>query len=468
MGLALLDFQNPLCRVSARSACPLQRAGALVVLLLFIAGCNTPMQTPRREIWNGDYDEALALVEDEIVDDRSQRRYMLGRMRAGVLAMDAGRPIVAERWFSEVYDVLRTQGLNADKTVSSVVLTEGIKIWKGEPFEQALALAYYALVQGSQGSWDNTRAASANALFYLRDFGDFEDTPQRMDTQGIVERALEYERQQYEREHGRSADAADDEPTGDEYINHGYVAERSNFTLAYLLHAIASQQLDRPEEADDFYHRVIELEPGMRETVERFRSGEYNTVLVVAYGLGPIKEQYGMDGALARFVPRTPSERSALNVSTPAWSFQSPIVSDINAMAQDHMWNNMEDVRIAKSVIGNLLLVGGAVTLGEAIEHNSEAGVWTGAALLASGLYLKATAGANTDYCDVFPQRFYVVPLNITSRDQRIDLGLGGHPGVVTLTDWEVPIGPDAQLVQVRLPAMGAGQRIWSAARRGR
>ena len=42
--------------------------------------------------------------------------------------------------------------------------------------------------------------------------------------------------------------------------------------------------------------------------VDELKTGQYNTVLVVSYGLGPRKAAYGPDNALAKFVPRFGSE----------------------------------------------------------------------------------------------------------------------------------------------------------------
>jgi len=433
---------------------------ALLLALVTLPACNAPMKTPTREMAAGQYDTALTLVEEEVTGDRSQRRYMLSRMRAGVLALDANRPGASEQWFSEVYDVLRTQGINADKTVSAVVFTEGVKLWKGEPFEQALALLYYGMVQAELGSWDNARAAAGNALFYLRSFEGEQDraAERRIDTEAIMLRALEHE---------QGGEVEGEDSTADDYLDHGYVTERSNFTAAYLLHAIASQQLGRDLEADDYFHRVYQLEPSLRPTVERFQARRYNTVLVVSYGLGPRKARYGPDGALAEFVPRTRSDGAVPGVPTPGGEARIPRVTDVNAMARDHRWNNLEDVRLAKSVLGSVLLTGGAITLGQGIDNHSEAAVWTGAALLASGIYMKATAGANTDYCDVFPQRLYLVPLMIDDPSQRIDLSIDGRPGVVTVTDWPAHDGPQANLVYLRLPELGPGTREWSMLQRG-
>ncbi len=139
--------------------------------LFFLTGCQKPMRTPTAALGRGDYTQPRVNIYDDMQPKRSDRAYLLDRMRVGVLTLADGYPRSAQTIFEEVYDVLRTRGINKDKTVASVVLNEDVKIWKGEPFEQALALAYYAMVQAELGSWDNARAAANGSLFRLRDFG---------------------------------------------------------------------------------------------------------------------------------------------------------------------------------------------------------------------------------------------------------------------------------------------------------
>lgn len=429
----------------------------LLIVVLLLGGCRGRGQTSVTPyLLRGEYAAARDVVERQVTDDRSSRRYMLDRMRAGVLNLDAGDPMRAERWFAEVYDVLRTQGLNADKTVQSVVFTEGVKIWKGEPFEQALALTYYGFVQAELGSWDNARAAAGNALFYLRDFeGDKDKGGRTINTAEIARRAAEYERR-----HNQGNGSA---PSGDEYLDKGYVVEQSNYTMAYLLHAIASQQLDRPDEAGDYYNRVLQLEPGLAPIVQRLRGGDYNTVLVIAAGVGPKKVATGPDGAIAAFAPSPYGSRGALQVTEPgAGSVTVPLVTDVNTMALDHRWNNLEDIRIAKSRLGDLALGGGAAALVIGANNDSEAAMIVGGAAMLAGLFLKATARANTDYAEVFPQRLYLIPLTITAPDQQVVLSIPGHDGTrtVMLDRWDVPRGPDAALRYLRVPRPPAPNAI--------
>jgi len=424
---------------------------ALAAVLIGAIGCESARPSPHGKIRMGRYAEARDMVEQQVVDDRSDRRYMLDRMRAGVLNLDAGDPDRAEMWFAEVYDVLRLQGLNADKTVASVVLTEGVKVWKGEPFEQAMALVYYGYVQASNGSWDNARAAASNALFYLRDFdkegGD--GTPERIiNTAEIAERAARYEAQQ----RGEDPEYA----SGDEYLDNGYIVERNNFTMAYLLHAIASQQLGRDAEASDYFNRAQELNGALVPLVKRLRAGDYNTIVVIADGLGPRKVATGPGGSLSRYRPLDAGNEPAVLRYAGKPEQALPVVTNLNAMARDHRWNNLEDVRVAKNTLGDLSLIGGGIVRIEAAEHRDGLLAIIGAGLLGLGLLFKGTAVANTDYCDVFPQRMYVAALTVEEPGHEliVDLPNPVRPVTVRLTNLAPPLGPEAKFIYVRAPVV--------------
>ncbi|HEX7008328.1 MAG TPA: hypothetical protein VF184_00005, partial [Phycisphaeraceae bacterium] len=410
------------------------------------AGCQQPLRTPEHLLARGEYGQARIERYKRMSRDRNDRGYLLDRMSVGVLTLADGHPDSAQTIFEEVYDVLRTQGINRDRTVASLVINEDLKIWKGEPFEQALALAYYAMTQAELGSWDNARAAADNSLFYLRDFGR-DDEGGELDTYEIARRSLLYERAI---EAGQSPEEASRQA---DYLDHGYVVRDTDFTLGHLLHAIADQQLGRMEEASDHLTRAAELNPQLDPLIEALRQNRYNTVLVVSWGLGPRKEGYGPDRALGRFVPRFPSDGARLYVrvgSLPGRAY--PQVLDVNRMAKDHRWNNLEDVRRAKSLLGTGLLYGGAAAAIIGANHNSDAALYAGLSAMAAGAFLKAGAHVDERYADVIPQRFYVVPLNLRDPWEPIELQIEGVPSSrLVLTGLGGPAGPEAQLRYVRL-----------------
>ncbi len=408
------------------------------------------MKTPAARLAVGDYGRPRTELQNDMQPKRSDREYLLDRMRVGILTLADGYPQSAQHIFEEVYDVLRTQGINKDKTVASVVINEDIKIWKGEPFEQALALAYYAMTQAELGSWDNARAAANNSLFSLRDFGT-DDEGNRIDTYEIAQRAVEYERAI------EAGDSPEEALKKANYIDNGYVVRDSNFILGYLLAGIANQQLGRDKEADDNFLRVLEVDDTLARLVEELRRNRYNTILVVSYGLGPQKEGYGPDNALARFSPRFASDKGELRIRFgPSMGRAYPVVQDVNTMAADHMWNNMEDVRSAKSTIGNIMLVGGAI----ATQYGGSRGghddaVYAGLAAMAAGIILKAGAHVDIRYCDVMPQRFYLVPLYLSDPKQTITLDVQNRPSTQLELTGLGPPGPEmmgkAQLRYIRL-----------------
>ncbi len=417
----------------------------LLLLLLPLPGCHVNRTLDvTSPVMQGEYGKARTYVRKNLNKNRSEREYLLDRMMLGILTVADGHPASAQIAFEEVYETLRTQGINADKTVASVVFNEDVKIWKGEPFEQALAFAYYGIQQAQLNQWDNTRAAAAGSLFQLRDFGRNEKG-ERINTLEIAQRSIEAERK------------AEGKPAArDDYINSGYAVRESNFTLGYILHGLASAQLNRRQEADDFYNVAAQIDPNLRPLVDQLKSGQYNTILVVSHGLGPKKIAYGPDNALSKFEPLFRSDASPLLVSAAGGGqAQYPVVCDVNAMSADHMWNNLEDVREAKSLIGNVLLTGGAITTAVALNQDSSEAALIGVGLMAAGALMKISSHADTRYCNVMPQRVYVVPLMIAGPNAKISVQVQGRPSsqMVLAGLAPPPLGQPAQLRYVRLVA---------------
>lgn len=450
----------------ARRSCPRRVAGVWACLcVVWLSGCGPAVQPVDGWVVDGEYGRARVAVSENMTQDRADRMYMLDRMRLGVLTLADGYPDLAAPVFEEVYEVLRTQGINRDKTVASVVLNEDIKFWKGEPFEQAMAMFYYSIQQAMQGQWDNARAAAGNSLFKLRDFSENPD--ERIDTLTIARRALEYERAIAR---GEDPDQARWQSQDGDYLNSGYAVRDSNFTLGYLMAGLANLQLARHDEARDYFALTSQINPAVESLCQTLLDGPYNTLLVVSYGMGPQKIGYGPDQALAKFTPRYPSDDRPLSVDVNgrlAGTF--PIVCDLNTMAADHMWNNLEDVRLAKSSLGTALLIGSVIAHDVGRRSDSHTARNVGYGMLLAGLLMKAGAHADTRYCDVLPQRVYVVPVQIGAGDDLIGLHIQSLEVTrMVLAGLSPPPAGQVQLRYVRLvsPQPGAGQgpaAVWAA-----
>ena len=379
--------------------------------------------------------------------EKPDRNFVLERMRLGLTTIaDGYAPELYSAW-DEVYQVLRKASLNKNAAVTAVVINEDLKIWKGEPFEQALAYHYVGLHYAMQGSWDNARTAYMNSLFPLQAV-----VKGKASTVDVIEASKGKDESFF------------DKPT----------QEKTDFALGYLLSGIASQQVglatgdpERHDEARVQFSEAISFNPKIAEVVQRLDPKAYNTVLVVEYGRGPQKIATGMDNVIASFRPLTPSDGARLVVESDGGSRNYPIVCDVNAMSQDHMWNNLQDMRIAKSYIGTGLVAAGAATTAIGAYNDSAAAVGVGLGLMLAGAVAKAGAHADTRYCELVPQRVYVVPLMISAPQTTLTLQVEGAPqSRLVLTGLNPPTGPTAQLVYARLVSAAPAPPTWATSGR--
>lgn len=414
-----------------------------LICAMMLTGCeSTQRDNATLMFYLGDYGRAREALAERVANQarpvdgdakKIDRTYLLNRMRLMIANLASGYANPNDRVVEEVYEVLRTQGVNEDKTVESVVLNEDLKTWKGEPFEQAMAFCYIGIHYAMNGDWGNMRAASDNALFYLRDFGG-------RDVESVVKEAAK--RDQI------------NQGTGDAVIDNYKVIE-SNFKYGYLLHAIANQQMNQQQEAIEAFDKVIALDPQLRSYVDVFKKGDYNVVLVLDYGRGPAKRQSGPDGAVAKFVPMMQESGQGLSVVVNGQQRGVyPKIVNLNNMATDMMWNNLQDVRLAKSAVGDALLLAGAFTASQGRSRDSSIAAL---ALLGGGLIAKAGAHADTRHCELLPQRTYVLPLKITEEDKEVVVYFEGESSrKIVLRGIKPPkTGQPAALRYVRMTGTG-------------
>lgn len=405
----------------------------LAALLMVCAGCYSAPSNLHDEqhfqLFRSDYAAPRLRLAEGLPEKRDKPDYLLDRIRLGMLSMLDGYPFAGEAAIEEAYEILRTQGVNRDKTMASVVLNEDLKIWKGEPFEQAMALVYIGVHYGIQGDWGNLRAAADNSLFQLRDFG--------------VDRA---------KVPGRSADATAEDGAA-------YKPVESNFTLGYLLHGLANHHLAQAQLADESFAHVTHYDAKLQPLVSALKAGDYNTVFVVDYGTGPAKRLSGTDGEEVRFVPQTRSDGAMLRVTDARGVQRHPQVADVNTMAQSLMWNSMETARRVKSGLGNAMLIGGLGTAAVSRDRDTQL---VGLAVAAAGLFAKAGAHGDPRYLELLPQRVYVVPAQITEAQSKVTLEVDGHPWSRTVV-WglEPPPAGQVQIRYLRLTDVPAGPWPW-------
>jgi hypothetical protein len=374
------------------------------------AGCKG---TPRnydavRAYYDYDFVRAREALRGD-ADNKKDEQYILNNTRLGMASLADGDLREAERALGRSFEYLSTAGLNKDRTVAAVLDHEGVRIWKGEPFEQALTYHYVATLYAMMGDWENARAAAANALFRLTDFGGSKDAEE------LVRRAARDE----------------------SYLDRGYTAVDTNFALGFLVEAIGSDLSGASGSAAQF-DAAEKINPNLKPLVQVLRSRDYDTLLILDYGKGPTKLSYGPDNALVHFVPQERGAGPVVVMQGGKELSRSSPVCDVNEMALDHRWNNLEDVRKAKSLIGNVLLVGGVGALAYGADRRDSTVALAGLAAMGVGLLTKSGAKADTRYCEFMPQAIYLVPLKL---DQPGDLriSIDNDPGAATLLHQVVP-----------------------------
>lgn len=392
----------------------------------------------------GEYGLARARVAAAAPPNPSDRDFMLDRMKVITTALADGVHASVRNEAESLYDELRTQGVNADRTVAAFLVGEqGARIYKGEPFEQALAYYNVALVDGLDGQWGNVRAAANNSLFLLRDFSDA--VQRGGGGEGLVEEKESLLREAAKADPNGATDRTDSIPVD-------YRTTASDFEIGYVLRAIASMAINERDDAKEALDTLDQIAPRLAGLTERIRRGGYNTVIVADFGVAPEKYGAGPSGAIAAFEPRTESGEEALVVRVGSSAERFPIVTDVNRISQSLKWQNLEDMRLAKAVLGDVLIVGGTVAIG-ASDKDDEGAKWAGVAAILAGIAMKATAHADTRHNELFPQRVYVALVNLSEGMQPVELEVEGVPGSrVVLPLVPGPRQGFLQMQYVRLP----------------
>lgn len=350
-------------------------------------------------------------------EPNNTRTDLLNATKRGMMALADGLPDAADRDFAFVFETLRTQGLNDDRTTESIFVNEeGVRIWKGEPFEQAMAYTAIALADGSRGDWGNVRASAENALFHLRDYTE-------TDSENTDE--IEYE------------------------------SIASDFALGYLLKGIAALEMSRREEAEEALAGAVKADATLASVRDVLLGGRYDTILVVDYGLGPRREAVGSGGVAVRYSPRTRSDNAMVSVTVASSTERFPQVCDVNAMSRDARWQSRESIRRFKQGFGDVMLAGGLVlaSTGGTGGDDDIARLAAGAGMMLLGAIAQSNSRADTRHNELLPQRVYVVPFTLGGYEGPVRVQVDNHPGsLMTLHGLHIREPGETVLRYVRLP----------------
>ncbi|MEA2736232.1 MAG: hypothetical protein QOE14_2683 [Humisphaera sp.] len=358
------------------------RALSLLLLALMVVGCAAHKNAALIERAVSDYyagDYAAAQKKITPLAEKTDENFVINNLRLGSILMPTYELDEAEAAFLRAWEVINSTGVNAGgRTLGAVMVDEKIKVWKGEPFERAMASFYLGTIYYMRQDYGNARGAFENALFKLHDVKQDKDT---------------------------SVEDVD-----------------SNFALASLMLAKSFQRLGREDLAKANFDYVVKNHPHLAPLADYEWNDKSNLLLVVDFGYGPRKVT-DFDGAIVGFGP-TPAEEGP--VPLPRVTIDGRVVDvsslaippvDLLAMAQDRKWQSIDTIRTVKSALGTGLIIGGALTGMDAANNRYGArqrdNLIVAGALIGTGLLLKATSQADIRQWEMLPRTTYVIPLKV-------------------------------------------------------
>jgi tetratricopeptide (TPR) repeat protein len=360
------------------------RVVAICVLVIsgaLMSGCNKNAEKAGRRAveayYQGDFGRARQRLEP--LAQKTDENFALNNLRLGSTALVQYDLPEAERAFLNAYEVLNSFGVNdGGRTLGAVLVDEKLKIWRGEPYERAMANFYLGLIYYMQRDYDNARGAFENAMFKLRDYADTRDR------------------------------------------RNDYREVESNFAAAMVMLGRTWQRLGREDQAKLNFDRLLEHRPTLRSIASVDVHANSNLLLVIDFGWGPRKVTES-DGSIVAFSPpmryagRIPPPRVRLNGrELDTRGFDEPTF-DLVAMAHDRKWQSIDTIRTVKSAVGTGLIAGGAGYGAYRASRDKFRGedLAISAGMIATGFLLKASSQADTRQWEMLPRTTFLIPLSV-------------------------------------------------------
>ena len=390
----------------------------LALSLAVMSGCN---QTPRGvrealvDYHTGEYARAAAVLKPAAA--KKDENYVLNNCRYGSCTLAAGDLPEAQRAFYTAYEVMNSVKVNdPGRTAGAAIVFEGVKVWKGEPFEQAMAHYYLGMIFLIQHDYGSARAAFENSLFKVREYASKDD--------------LEH-----------------------------YQAVDSTFALGYFGKGFCDLRLGKTELAQASFKEAVRYNPGLAQLVADVQDPNVNTLIFVDAGHGPQKEgkgwyneetAFGPSPAVAGPIPQVTVYDSGKAISRPGEQYSTV---DTLAMAQEKRWQDIDTLRKVKAVVGTGAMAAGAGMTAYGAEHNKKNLEWAGLGTMVAGALIAASSQADLRAWGLLPRTVYIIPASLTPGQHVIGVVAGPAQSapLVTTIPAPAPGGPKDNVFYFRL-----------------
>lgn len=359
---------------------------ALTLLIFTLGACQStpkPVQAAVAQYYAGDFASSAATMAP--LTQNKDEDFVLNNCRFGSAALAAGDLTGAENAFMAAYEVINGVNTNSGgRTMGATLVFEGIKVWKGEPFERAMAHYYLGLtcLVKDPPDYENARAAFHNSLFKLR-------------------------------EYAKEAKDAKDKPEHEQYKEF-----ETNFALGYFGAGYCYLRRGDTNNADQNFAEAIKLQPALAPVIEAVKKPTVNALIFVDAGKGPQRAGKGWYNEESAFGP-TPAEAGPI---APAAVFvdgkqvTSAIrydMLDTLAMAQDQKWQDIDTIRKVKAAIGTGAMVAGAGMTAYGAHRGDTGMALAGLGVTAFGALLAASSQADLRHWEMLPRTVYAIPLEL-------------------------------------------------------
>lgn len=159
-----------------------KRAGIVVVLVAFAlvaSGCvTTPERLPLTAFHQYDYPYAVKKFREDIkrVQEKEDQNIVLANVNYAGAAFVGGDYWSSLEGFGAASKLMEDVQYGVERGQASMVLAHSMRVYKGEPYERAMAYTYMGLIYLRRGDIENARAALNLALLADRSSkGDNED-----------------------------------------------------------------------------------------------------------------------------------------------------------------------------------------------------------------------------------------------------------------------------------------------------
>jgi len=276
-----------------------------------------------------------------------RHNFVLNQMEAGLSAMEYGDYYNAEKSFDEALiniEAVYTDDKNAEKALS-LWYQEGMKDFKGEPYERAMAYYYRGLLYFRKGDFENARASFLGGLI--------------QDSMAVEERF------------------------------------RQDFALLTFMAGWASQMNGDIARAREFYEETKSYNSSFVPP-----SPEDNVLIIAESGGAPRKITDGKSREILRFVrgysPGQPVEIKVFNKYHEAQKIEDIYRQAITRGKReiDRINKGKAEYKETTDAVGDVAIVAGAATVYAGAGTGNRDASLVGLAIMGVGLLTKATASA--------------------------------------------------------------------------